>query len=234
MPTASSRPENWESLTHDLTGILSQPNPITQEETRLFIDRLAQPESFAQMVESLLVSSSLAEHVARHSYRHPLGFDKFVLAPLRPLGQLRLHVWWPEDTREREHIHNHRFGFMSAVLLGEVRTSVYRPAAGDDLTHFSEVGGYREWRFEDLGRGSTALSIAAALAAGSVYAMPADALHRIDATPQLTATLFLETSANRPASSVYVAGGGKPETYVGKELAAQDVRERFTRLLEFV
>jgi hypothetical protein len=234
MPTSFSFEQDYDELIHELTAILSQVDPIAQERTRLFVDRLTQPGSFGRLLELLLKSKGIVEQIARHSYRHPLGFDKFVLAPLRPLGQLRLHVWWPEDEREREHVHNHRFGFISGVLVGQVQTSVYKPCDGNDLTHFSEVGGTREWKFENLGCGSVSLSINASLAAGSVYSMPADALHRIDATRQLTATLFLESAAHRGSSSIYLTGTQEPAAYRCEALHPDDARRRLSQLLDFM
>ncbi len=58
---------------------------------------------------------------------HGLGF---LQVPLGGDDNRRLHVWHPELPRRRcfEHsnIHDHRFGFISAVLIGEQINTVYR------------------------------------------------------------------------------------------------------------
>lgn len=67
---------------------------------------------------------------------HGLGFIQLQLQ-----GGQRLHVWHPELPRRRcfEHssIHNHRFGFESQVLVGQMININYRAfdAHEDDATH---------------------------------------------------------------------------------------------------
>lgn len=64
---------------------------------------------------------------------HGLGFLQLKLA-----ANTRLHVWHPDLPRRRcfEHssIHDHRFGFVSRVLVGVQINHVYRHASADRIT----------------------------------------------------------------------------------------------------
>jgi len=222
-------------IAEPVLALLRQRDPLRTAEAGDTLRTIGEPAALGQLIGSVLASDDLAETLARRSYPHPLGFDKIILHSEQPLGQLRLHVWWPESTRRREHVHNHRFSFASFVITGEVRMRVYRPSEdGEALVHFRETSVAAEgvWHFQRLGAESLRLCINADLGAGSTYAMPADALHRIDASPLLTATLFLETRSVRGHSSIYVDSEGLPQPTRRRVFSTGALRERLSRLHE--
>lgn len=232
-PTAAAR--TLPDVTDPVLALLSQRDPVRTAQAGDALRTLGEPASLRGLIESVLASDHLADALARRSFPHPLGFDKIILRSEEPLGRLRLHIWWRETARRREHVHNHRFWFASFVVTGEVRMRVYRPSDdGEALTHFRETSVAAEgvWDFQRLGDERLRLCIKADLGAGSTYAMPADALHRIDASPLLTATLFLETEAIRRHSSIYVDRAGLPQATRRDTFSAGDLRDRLSRLHE--
>jgi hypothetical protein len=171
------------------------------------------PDLLAALPVRELLDTADVPALAARSYRHVLGFDKIILASARPHGQLRLHVWWPEEARRREHVHNHRFAFSSVVLAGRLRTSLYaEDPAGAPATRYRETSDPvdRRWRFEAVGTTRLATVLSADQPAGTAYTMSPALLHRIDAAPVLTVTLFLETRSVRESSDVYAEAGAEP------------------------
>ena len=174
------------------------------------LQRLSEPSELVALLTSVVADSRALSAVGADSFHHVLGFDKLILYSARPRGQLRLHVWWPGDPRRREHIHNHRFTFSSAVVTGSLRTHFYVSAEdGKSLRHFVESSDPRDrrWRFDEVGRTTLAETLVANLPAGTAYTMAPGMLHHIDASPGLTATVFLETESTSPSSSVFVQPG---------------------------
>jgi len=232
---ATSAARTLPDIADPVLALLSQRDPVRTANAGDALRTIGEPGSLRDLIGSVLASDGLTETLAHRSYPHPLGFDKIILLSEQPLGQLRLHVWWPETARRREHVHDHRFSFASFVVTGEVRMRVYRPSDdGEALVHFRETSVAAEgvWDFQRLGDESLRMCIKADLGAGSTYAMPADALHRIDASPQLTATLFLETRAVRGHSSIYVDREGLPRPARRRSFSAGELRDRLSRLHE--
>ena len=87
--------------------------------------------TFGPMVISeLLVERSTLELVASRSYRHVNHFDKIVLVDggAADRHRLTMHRWcppYPESELSEELIHDHRFGFTSQILFGQLRSRCY-------------------------------------------------------------------------------------------------------------
>jgi hypothetical protein len=190
--------------------------------------------TFGRLLDAVLAEEPFAEQVAARSYRHALGFDKLILASAAPLGQLRLHVWWPDEVRGREHVHNHRFPFSSVLVAGRLRTYLHHLSDGGvPMVHFRETSDVadRRWRFDRVGDARVAAGLVADLPAGAAYTMSADLLHRVEASPLLTATLFLETHQRRAWSSVYVDSGAEaPSAHDQTVFTVQELRDRLAVL----
>lgn len=172
------------------------------------------------------------------SYRHALGFDKVMLLVGRPAYMLRAHVWRPRTAGTgaggttapgggTEHIHNHRFGFASAVLRGELRMRLYTvqgaqggaDAAGrgepeadgtTEVTAYEEevTAGDTEWLIRPVGSARLRMSADLNLTAGSRYCLDAGQPHQVvQGHGPGSATLFLETVALRSRTDVYTEPG---------------------------
>ncbi|MDJ0346247.1 hypothetical protein QMK19_19270 [Streptomyces sp. H10-C2] len=148
------------------------------------------------------------------SYRHALGFEKLMLLVGWPDYMLRVHIWPPSAEGEREqapeHIHNHRFAFGSAVLLGDLEMRLYEPDPGGELfSAYEERIGAEEWLMHPRGSARLRLRADLRLARGTEYCLEADTRHQIVRNPGVcTVTLFLETATERARTDVY----GGPRT----------------------
>ncbi|MET8039595.1 hypothetical protein ABZU25_01875 [Micromonospora sp. NPDC005215] len=174
--------------------------------------RLGRPHRLSAFLRELTDDDRRTSAVAARSHRHPLGFDKFILATFGELGQLRMHVWWPEQVRKREHVHNHRFHFASAVVIGQLACHYYRAAdGGQRLLQFRESSRSEDsaWRFEAVGFETVSETLTVHLTAGSSYSMSEDLLHRVNATSTTTVTLMLQGRSSRDWSSVLVGAEGQ-------------------------
>ena len=72
----------------------------------------------SELLKLVHTCSNVAADCAGKSYLHPLGFHKLMLVNASPLFELRIHAWRPTYTVGVDHIHNHRFGFVSSVIRG--------------------------------------------------------------------------------------------------------------------
>lgn len=195
---------------------------------------LSRRPTFGRLLDAMLAEESFAEQVAARSYRHPLGFDKLILASAAPLGQLRLHVWWPDAARGREHVHNHRYPFSSVVVAGRLRTYLHHLSdRGVRMVQFRETSEIvdRRWRFDRVGNARMAVGLVADLPEGAAYTMSADLLHRVEVSSLLTVTLFLETHQRRAWSSVYADPGAEIPSPRGQTaFTVEELRDRLSTL----
>ncbi len=129
-----------------------------------------------------------------YAYIHNNGF--FVLYVADPdLGlQVRLHVWVPDRPPHHEQPHRHRMGFVSHVIAGTLRSTVYKRAATDDESAelFEELG-VSGPAHSDFANNCSGLEVGSLVGlrpvgskthhAGETYQFPAAGIHRVD-TPQ--------------------------------------------------
>lgn len=208
------------------------------EASDLLLRDLARPRHLSAFLREVMRDSVRAEQLAQSSHRHALGFDKFVLAVFGELGQLRMHVWWPDQERLPEHIHNHRFQFSSVVVSGRLRTRYYRTAErGVRHLHLRECSqlGDTEWRFQHRGVLTVAETLTADLAAGSCYSMPADLWHRVEAGATATVTLMLQRRSVRNWSSVLIGSTEQVPTRLPRRpFTPPELRQRLGALRELL
>lgn len=143
---------------------------------------LAGPHTVVRILEAVREDADLLTTCAANSLAHPLGFDKLVLLSLSSL-QIQLHIWWPEVPITREHIHDHRFGFCSSVLLGALQMYDYDLGEpGTVMNRFEErhEAGDADFRLRPAGSAEVRCRGVTELGPGSTYFRPADALHRVN------------------------------------------------------
>jgi hypothetical protein len=167
---------------------------------------------------------------------HPLGFDKFTLLT-SPLYEVRLHIWWPDTRRGREDIHNHRFSFISAVILGQVDVSLYEIASpGTTMLQFREhrqTGGYR---YVELANVAVQQSGASSFSVGSAYYLRSSVLHRVDVSHgRMAATLFVRIRQQTRSTTVLVERGrGAPKSGLRQTFEVPDVQRRLDAFLQIL
>lgn len=120
-----------QSIETQIAHILTDSPHVTEDNCDRLGSILTQ-ETAVRILNELLTSPERLEKVSKQSYRHTLGFDKFILLDpgmmlengLKGYGwQLRLHIWWPGTNRGVpvvESMHEHSFDFTSTVLAGEI------------------------------------------------------------------------------------------------------------------
>ncbi len=133
-----------------------------------------------------------------NSYRHDNGFYKVVLwSSVNSQFKIVLHVWPGEEGQDRwDNIHNHRWDFVSSVLLGAIDFEQYEQhPSGQQLTGFSygSPDGGTAYSLTEAGQFRIVPTVAGRMATGSCYSLPHQMLHRAWGEPAtLTATLVLQ------------------------------------------
>jgi hypothetical protein len=165
-----------------------------EEKVRAVASTLAElsaPVAFAAMLDEFVADVAGAVHYESESYTHANGYDKIVLFhDTTTRMKMRLHIWWPMHelggSRTRQNVHNHRWDFASAVLLGSINHATYRFARrgeqGEDFFHYRYYGrGSKEhYDLEGMGKASLVFAGSAARVAGEVYCVGNEVLHRVD------------------------------------------------------
>ena len=202
------------------------------------VGRVGNVGALLALLRQLEGDDTWLRRVARHSYRHALGFDKLVIIPAWPAGQLRMHVWWPSEPRVVEHVHNHRFSFASVVVTGRLRNNIYtvgdRGLVVDKYRRYAEDAAIvaQQWQFSDQGSERVGLSASVEMPPGATYSMYAGTLHRIEISDSLTVTLFVESPALEESSAVLV-GPTSPQPSTTRQIRFSEaaLRDRLDRLI---
>ncbi len=204
-----------------------------------FAIRYSQRRLVFQLVKSVCADDGLMVLSAQRSTRHPLGFDKFVLYAT-DIYQLRLHVWWPDEAHGIEHIHNHRFSFVSGIVFGKIQLASYRSIRdGMSYARFREKRHPSDGMYEYHPYGHVRVGLASlqTLCAGSAYYLDSRELHRVHAVNDgLSATLFIRLPQVRKSTDVLVDPGGHiPTTGLRPNMTVGEARQRlesFASVLE--
>lgn len=162
-------------------------------------------------LDLLLADERLLTDAACRSYRHQLGFCKFVLMADNAGRCLRLHVWDSPSTVQ-EDIHSHCAHFHSRVVLGGLSESSFDLVLGDSHARF-------RYHFD----GSTGHSVAVTdgltgvrlrerrtLSQGDAYSKQALDLHSVSDVVQGTMTVSAWDSRHSDAL-VLKPRGARPE-----------------------
>lgn len=184
---------------------------------------------------------SYCSEVAKYSYSHSNGFDKFVLHADQQ-WKLRLHVWWDGNTAIDSDLHNHNWNFGSWILVGSLRTILFRVEShGADRRyhveyHPSDSVGQSNYRF------SSSKEVALTPVFSTIH--PQDTTYYIDhrevhsgdpADGRLTATIVLQTSALVEKTDVFVEPRKSVranETVKCVNFTADEVGRKFKCLLD--
>lgn len=173
----------------------------------------ARTQAVSESLRELCGVPAILAACAARSIPHPLGFDKFVLTATDRY-QIQLHIWWPGTSYEREHVHDHRFGFVSAVLAGRLRMSEFVVAAtGETMNRFEErhEAGNDDFLFRFVDAVPVRCKGSVELGPGGAYFVAADLLHRVDVAPGgLVATLFVKLRPERLTTTILVDPGAGP------------------------
>jgi hypothetical protein len=141
-----------------LHDALKQPQCGSEPPAALLeiLSAMARPDDLAELLLSLSKDDKAIAACAARSFRHPLGFSKLTLIDALPLFNLRVHVWWPGDEGGVDHVHNHRFSFVSAVVCGSYDMQLFeRDPAGSPVVEYREnVSPELGWRLDQAPAGN--------------------------------------------------------------------------------
>jgi len=201
------------------------------------VGEMGRPGSVLAILRDIVDDDEQLTRSARLSSTHPLGFDKLVLHSTAHY-QVRLHVWWPHLTPQREDIHDHRFDFISSVVTGRLYVENYArsAAAAKMMSGYAEMHtlGTGSYDFSPLGSLEISQIGSSILQAGSVQFTSAEILHRVRATAgELTVTFFVKAPvAGRARTTVLISDDAEPPAKVGGAmLTADGFRERIATVL---
>ncbi len=139
------------------------------------------PACVLSLVDEILSCSPLLTVIAARSYHHGNGFLKVVLAAENG-WKLRLHVWFPNTPCE-ENIHDHRWGFASTVLCGQLVSETFVDDANGNISateyvYFARQATCMSHKFTKGQCRLRSLGQQRRLA-GESYYLPTSVLHRI-------------------------------------------------------
>src|SRR5215472_4336759 len=139
-----------------LHDILRRPRGVLGSSSAGLLDTvsaLAKPGELFELLLSLRKDDQAVSACAARSFRHPLGFNKLTLIDALPLYMLRIHVWWPNNEPGVDHVHNHRFNFVSSVICGSYDMQVYeQDDSGSPMVQYQEdVSPDLGWRLQHIG-----------------------------------------------------------------------------------
>ena len=165
-----------------------------QEKTEAIPNELAelvQPENLSSLFDEFIDSTRTSVHHHTDSYAHDNGYDKIVLfQDIETRMKMRLHMWHPliipNTKRQRQNVHNHRWDFTSAVLVGHADNVTYRFAAshesGEQFFHYRYFarGSKEHYVVEERGKASLLCMGSQRVNKGEIYSVGNDVLHRVD------------------------------------------------------
>jgi hypothetical protein len=221
-------------------GVRSQPllsiiSVIITLGYRAALARLLEQSSPTGLIHALMDNEESLEKAAYASYRHANGFDKFVLASSPGGPSVKMDVWWPEDTRGQEDVHNHRYSFSSRLLTGELSIEHYELRDdGMPMNHFDiEIVSRRTDRLNDRGQERVEKRFEASIPAGTTYWLHHQQLHRVVAAPGvLSATLVCQDANARDTSDIFrPVGSARPERRYNAPFEPAELKDRLNRLL---
>lgn len=162
-------------------------------------------------VSSLLGDEGLLAEAARRSYRHQLGFFKYVLMVDEAGSCLRVHLWDSASTVQ-EDIHSHCARFRSRVVFGKLSENSFELVPGASHARFRyhfDVGLGHGIAVED-GLTGVYLRESRALLAGDMYYKDTMELHNVsDVEP---GTLTVSAWEIRESEALVLKGlGSCPE-----------------------
>ncbi len=199
------------------------------------VAEVARPGCLAKLISAICADQTIVGVCAARSFRHPLGFKKLALIDALPLFMLRVHVWWPGDDIGVEHVHNHRFGFVSSVIRGGYDMELYQPdRTGTPMIEYEEtVSPDLGWRLRHVGTAGLRPLATLRLRQGSSYAFSPETLHRVTVSQAAPCvTLFLQTAVSRRTTQVFASPGYSAPAGTPKVMLSGDAyRRELTTLL---
>lgn len=231
-----SLPEPVRSLDTRVISTLKQRTETATNELTSYLAQVSRPGFVRVIIDAICADDELAEQFFRSALTHPLGFDKFVLLATKAYD-LRLHIWWPDKSREREDIHNHRFSLFSGIIMGELQISAYEICAhGIVMRCYEEAlkDSADEYYYMPQRRVCVEQTSTISLSRGSAYYLSSKILHQVTADcGAIAATIFIRAIEPR-TTSLIIRGMAEPAPSPGTRatLGRGEAEKRIRSFLE--
>jgi hypothetical protein len=207
----------------------------TSAELLEIVSAMAEPSELTELILSLYKDDQAISACARRSFWHPLGFNKLAVIDALPLYILRIHVWWPDTSTRVDHVHNHRFDFISSVVHGSYDMQMYeKNRTGSPMVEYrEEVSPELGWRLCPVATTRIRPLTTIRLQQGTSYALPAETLHRVAVKQEAPCvTLFLQTKISRSTTQVFINQGDPvPETTPKDPLTCDNYRRQLESII---
>ena len=191
-------------------------------------------DHLGRLLENILGDPHLLSLVASRSYRHQLGFMKYVLATPFSSEAIRLHHWDAQPAAS-EDIHSHCASFASRLVSGEMAQETFAIHQGQTHSIFS-------YRFDDrtsmsiatlAGRCSVSLEGSQRYEKGCTYELEAKTLHRVTEAEIGTVTISSWDARTHDALVLKLVGQTAPEC-AGSGVDTRTVRKNLTQVLRML
>lgn len=201
------------------------------------IRKISAPPNLLPVLREIMSSRALMQQIASRSYCHVSHFDKIVLVEAEvPNGyRLTLHLWDPPYTKAEladELIHDHRFSFWSAILVGDLRSRNFYPSdKGVDFRRYQYTPENESTENFYAFQGSGRLKASPVIheVAGNAYFLPYSQTHKVILPRRdMACTLVLRSPRERTFSNVYNTTYPQTDTAVSNVMFSAD--ELFSRL----
>lgn len=215
MSTELARDSSMACLAAEIDVLGTDDTPVTVAANLRFLRSMSQSTRVLALLDEVLADEVLLGEIAGRSYRHVNHFDKIVLVDGgRSDGyRLTLHLWKPPYTEKElrdELIHDHRFSFWSAVLVGTLRSENFSRSESGAFYHryqyipqksaVTTVSNF----YQFTGRAPLEITDRPAKRTGEVYYLWYERIHRV-LLPRdgMTCTLVLRGPRRRQHSNVF-------------------------------
>jgi hypothetical protein len=188
--------------------------------------QIAQPSNLIDLINSVRSDPDIVASCAARSFRHPLGFDKIMLIEQAPLFTLRVHVWRPSSEIRMDHIHNHRFSFVTTIVRGGYDMELFElNASGDPAIEYEEcLSGVGQWSLRPVREERLKALTTIQLRQDSAYSLDSSAFHRITVNPgNPCMTLFLQLTPVESTTRVFARPGEFTPTTTSKQTLDSEV-----------
>lgn len=208
------RDDSLRSVAQTMLLLSKNTTMETRAANSSLVAAMSRPEAIGSIIREVLADRRTLTEIARRSYRHAANFDEIVLIDSLDIRSYRLtlRVWDPPYTEEEiadASIHDHRFSFWHAVLVGSLTTETFtRDASG---MPFNEYQCVPEKHGElTVGERYTLMGLTY-LAAGPVSVaepgiacyLPYHRIHRVVFPDDLACALVMRGPRQRNYTSVY-------------------------------
>lgn len=212
--------DSLRSAAQTMVLLSKNDSPQTRAANSSLVAAMARPEVIGSIIREILAGGHAVAEIARRSYRPAANFDEIVLIDSADIRSYRLtlRVWDPpytpytpytdEDIADAS-IHDHRFSFWSAVLIGSMTTETFtRDASGMPFNEYQcvpekhgelTVGD----RYTPMGLTYLAAGEAAVAGPGGVSYLPYHRIHRVVFPDDLVCALVMRGPRQRNYTSVY-------------------------------